>query len=135
MTTKSDTKNTIHKSLNSWKMREYSFSEEKNLTSKIGWKNLKPSNQKNTHYNSAVNKKLSQNNTKEICAPVSGKLIQLNIEIGDYIIAGNPIAILNSMNIDQTIPANFSGTVESICVKKDDLVEKGKSIAIITLPK
>ena len=49
-------------------------------------------------------------------------------------ISGHPIAILNSMNIDQTIPANFTGRVESISVKQGDLVEKGKSIAIITLP-
>ncbi|MCH2310543.1 MAG: acetyl-CoA carboxylase biotin carboxyl carrier protein subunit [SAR202 cluster bacterium] len=125
---------TIYRSLNTWKTRTNSFSEEKNLTSKVGWKNVRPCNQKGSNYKSHENEKLSKSITKELCSPVSGNLIQLNIEVGDEIIAGNPIAILNSMNIDQSIPAPFSGKVEQIHVKKYELVEKGKSIAIITLP-
>ena len=126
---------TIYRSLNTWKTRTNSFSEEKNLTSKVGWKNVRPCNQKGSNYKSHENEKLSKSITKELCSPVSGNLIQLNIEVGDEIIAGNPIAILNSMNIDQSIPAPFNGKVEKIHVKKYELVEKGKSIAIITLPK
>ena len=125
---------TIYRSLNTWKTRTNSFSEEKNLTSKVGWKNVRPCNQKGSNYKSHDNEKLSKSITKELCSPVSGNLIQLNIEVGDEIIAGNTIAILNSMNIDQSIPAPFSGKVEQIHVKKYELVEKGKSIAIITLP-
>ena len=126
---------TIYRSLNTWKTRTYSFCEEKNLTSKVGWKNIKPCNQKDSNYNTHVNETLSKSITKELCSPVSGNLIQLNIEVGDEIITGDPIAILNSMNIDQSIPAPFNGKVEKIHVKKYELVEKGKSIAIITLPK
>ena len=126
---------TIYRSLNTWKTRTNSFSEEKNLTSKVGWKNVRPCNQKGSNYKSHENEKLSKSISKELCSPVSGNLIQLNIEVGDEIIAGNPIAILNSMNIDQSIPAPFNGKVEKIHVKKYELVEKGKSIAIITLPK
>ena len=123
---------TSHKTLNSWKLRKFSNSEENDLTAKMGWKNIKSCNQFNVKQE--LNPNYVENIYKEICTPVSGKLIKLNIKIGDEVISGHPIAILDSMNIDQIIPANCTGRVESISVKQGDLVEKGKSIAIITLP-
>ena len=67
---------TIYRSLNTWKTRTNSFSEEKNLTSKVGWKNVRPCNQKGSNYKSHENEKLSKSITKELCSPVSGNLIQ-----------------------------------------------------------
>ena len=121
-----------HKTLKSWKLRKFSNSEENDLTAKMGWKNIKSCNHVNVKQE--LNANHVENISKEICTPVSGNLIKLNVKVGDEVISGHPIAILNSMNIDQTIPANFTGRVESISVKQRDLVEKGKSIAIITLP-
>ena len=98
----------------------------------MGWKNIKSCNHVNVKQE--LNPNHVENIYKEICTPVSGNLIKLNVKVGDKVISGHPIAILNSMNIDQTIHANLTGRVESISVKQGDLVEKGKSIAIITLP-
>ncbi|MBR49309.1 MAG: hypothetical protein CL734_03685, partial [Chloroflexi bacterium] len=77
-----------HKTLKSWKLRKFSNAEENDLTAKIGWKNVKSCNQVNVKQE--LNPNHVKNISKEICTPVSGHLIKLNVKVGDEVISGHP---------------------------------------------
>ncbi len=68
---------------------------------------------------------------KAVKSPLPGVIISINVNIGDAVKAGQVVAVLEAMKMENEIQAEFDGTVTAIHAAKGDSVLEGA--AIVTL--
>ncbi len=68
-----------------------------------------------------------------IKAPMPGTLLDINVEEGQTINSGEIVLILEAMKMENTIAAEFGGTVTKVFVKKGDII--GKNASLIEIEK
>ena len=64
-------------------------------------------------------------------APLTGKIISVNVKRGDSVSEGDVLCLLESMKMENPILAPVEGTVYQIGVTVDQVVKPGEIIAII----
>jgi biotin carboxyl carrier protein len=64
-------------------------------------------------------------------APITGKIISVNVKVGDVVKEGDTICMLESMKMENPILTPVSGTVIEIGVKEDQVVKPGEKLAVI----
>ena len=69
--------------------------------------------------------------TAEVTVPMQGTIVKLLVEVGDSVEAGEPVAVLEAMKMENNIAAGCSGTVAEIRVQVGDSVGGGDTIAVI----
>ena len=67
----------------------------------------------------------------EVTVPMQGTIIKLLVEVGDPVEAGQPVAVLEAMKMENNIAAGRSGTIAEIRVSVGDSVGGGDTIAVI----
>ena len=67
----------------------------------------------------------------EVRAPMPGKLIEIMVEEGQPIEAGQPVAILEAMKMENELKSPTTGTVSEISVRTGDSVEKNQKLISI----
>ncbi len=77
--------------------------------------------QENTTVSTSVSK--SGNGTK-IIAPISGKLLELKVKVGDRVSKGQIVAVIEAMKLENEVPSTAEGTVIEV------LVNAGASVNI-----
>ena len=70
----------------------------------------------------------------ELLAPMPGLIISFSVKEGDWVEAGDTVAILEAMKMENALPAPESGKVKAIIPKTGDKVKTGDVIAIISPP-
>ena len=68
---------------------------------------------------------------KAVTSPLPGVIIAVKVNIGDTIKAGQEVAVLEAMKMENSIEADCAGTVTAIHVAKGDSVLEGASIVTI----
>lgn len=68
---------------------------------------------------------------KAVKSPLPGVIISINVNVGDAVKAGQVVAVLEAMKMENEIQAEFDGTVTAIHAAKGDSVLEGA--AIVTL--
>lgn len=63
-----------------------------------------------------------------IKAPIGGKLLKVNVKVGDVVKKGDVVAIIEAMKLENEVPSPEAGTVKSICAKPGDAVNNGDLI-------
>jgi biotin carboxyl carrier protein len=63
--------------------------------------------------------------------PITGKIISVEVKVGDKVKEGDVICVLESMKMENPILAAVNGTVVEIGVKADQVVKTGEMIAVI----
>jgi biotin carboxyl carrier protein len=63
--------------------------------------------------------------------PITGKIISVEVKVGDKVKEGDVICILESMKMENPILSAVSGTVVDIAVKAEQVVKPGEKIAVI----
>jgi biotin carboxyl carrier protein len=63
--------------------------------------------------------------------PITGKIISVNVNVGDKVQEGDVICILEAMKMENPIVAPVSGTVSQLNVKADQAVKPGDIVAVI----
>jgi len=63
--------------------------------------------------------------------PISGKIIEVNVKVGDGIKEGDILCLLESMKMENPILAPVDGTVTKVGVAADQTVKPGDIIAVI----
>ena len=66
-----------------------------------------------------------------ITAPMQGTILQVVVEVGQEVAAGDVVCILEAMKMENHIAAHADGTVSEIAVKPGDVVDTGQTIAIV----
>jgi len=64
-------------------------------------------------------------------SPMPGRILSVNISVGDTVKKGQPIFILESMKMENTIASSIDGTVTSVHVAVSDSVQHGQTLAEI----
>jgi biotin carboxyl carrier protein len=68
---------------------------------------------------------------EKVEVPITGKIISIDVKIGDTVAEGDIICILESMKMENPITSPVDGTVAEISVKEDQVVKPGDIIAVI----
>ena len=63
--------------------------------------------------------------------PITGKIISVNVKVGDKVKEGDTLCLLESMKMENPILAPVDGTVIQVEVAVDQVVKPGEIIAII----
>ncbi len=63
--------------------------------------------------------------------PITGKIISVNVKVGDQISEGDILCLLESMKMENPILAPIGGTVAKLEVAVDQTVKAGDIIAVI----
>lgn len=67
----------------------------------------------------------------KIECPMPGTVMEVKLKVGDKVVNGTPIVVIEAMKMENEIPATCEGTIASINVSKGDSVETGTLIATI----
>ena len=68
---------------------------------------------------------------KAVTSPLPGVIISINVAVGDKVAAGQKVAVLEAMKMENDIEAETAGTVTAIHVQKGDSVLEGADIVTI----
>ena len=69
--------------------------------------------------------------SKEVKAPMPGKIIDILVNVGDEVMEYQEVSILEAMKMENAIPSTEAGTVKEIKVKKDDTVQTSQVLMIL----
>ncbi len=67
----------------------------------------------------------------EVTVPMQGTIIKWLVEVGDTVEAGQTVAVLEAMKMENNIAAGRAGTVTEILVRVGDSVGGGDTVAVI----
>lgn len=67
--------------------------------------------------------------TRSFKTPMPGVIVSVAVQVGDQVVTGDPICILEAMKMQQTLRADWSGVVRSVYVTSGDQVVDGQTIA------
>lgn len=68
---------------------------------------------------------------KDVTSPLPGVILSVNVAVGDQVKAGQKVAVLEAMKMENDIESDFDGTVTAIHVNKGDSVLEGAKIVSI----
>ena len=63
-----------------------------------------------------------------ITAPMPGTVLKILVNVGDEVVANQPLLILEAMKMENEIVANKAGVVEAIAVAQGEMVNPGDSL-------
>jgi acetyl-CoA carboxylase biotin carboxyl carrier protein len=69
--------------------------------------------------------------TREILAPLDGKVFQLKVKPGDTLEEDEEIMVIEAMKMETPIFAPCDGTIREVKVKEEDQVAENDVLAII----
>ncbi|MCP3900832.1 MAG: acetyl-CoA carboxylase biotin carboxyl carrier protein subunit [Desulfobacteraceae bacterium] len=69
--------------------------------------------------------------SEEVLAPMAGKIITMNVEVGSEVEEDEEIIIIEAMKMETPIYAPCDGKVTKILKKEGDEIEEDDQIAII----
>ena len=67
--------------------------------------------------------------SRSFTTPMPGVIVSVAIKVGDQVVTGDPICILEAMKMQQTLRADWSGIVQAVHVTAGDQVVDGQAIA------
>ena len=70
-------------------------------------------------------------NGKPILSPLPGVVLDLKVNVGDQVKAGQTVAVLEAMKMENNINAEHDGVVTAIKVNKGDSILEGAEILLI----
>jgi len=69
--------------------------------------------------------------TTEVVAPTAGLVVQVNVNEGQSVQAGDAVVVVQSMKTEIAVTADVAGKVSKVHVKKDDEVNIGQVLVEI----
>jgi len=69
--------------------------------------------------------------SKEIVAPMPGKVLDILVKVGEEVMEYQEVLVLEAMKMENAIPANDGGTVKEIKVSKDQTVNTNDVLMVL----
>jgi biotin carboxyl carrier protein len=66
-----------------------------------------------------------------VLAPIPGQILDIKIRVGETVQAGQTVATMEAMKMENNIVSNIDGTVQEIRVQKDSEVATGDVIMVV----
>ena len=76
----------------------------------------------------ATSSDTKSNSNKSFKTPMPGSVIDILVKVGDTIVDGQEICILESMKMQQTLKSDFEGIITEIVVSSGDQVLDGEEL-------
>ncbi|RJG06903.1 biotin/lipoyl-binding protein [Noviherbaspirillum cavernae] len=70
-------------------------------------------------------------NTVAVAAPMQGSIVSIDVDAGEAVHAGQPIAVIEAMKMEHIVKAEVSGIVRLIAVQKGDVLLHGHPMIFI----
>ena len=70
----------------------------------------------------------TSNNQNVVRAPMPGRIVRVNVAVGDSVQRGQALVVLESMKMENTIAAPRDGIVSQVYVATEDSVQHGQSL-------
>jgi biotin carboxyl carrier protein len=68
---------------------------------------------------------------EKVEVPITGRIISVDVKVGQSVKEGDLICVLESMKMENPILAPVDGTISEVGVKEDQVVKPGDIIAVI----
>ena len=65
---------------------------------------------------------------KTFVAPMPGTILSIDVEVGDQVVTGDPVCVLEAMKMQQVLRAEWSGVVRAVHVVVGEQVQDGSTI-------
>lgn len=78
------------------------------------------------------NKKSSDNIELDIISPMPGKIMHIDVKVGDKVEEGQDLITVEAMKMENKIKSSKKGTVKKVKVKAGDNCESGDSLMVIS---
>ena len=75
----------------------------------------------------------AQGSNGKIAAQMPGKILAVDVKVGDTVEAGQSLVLMESMKMELSLDAPSAGTVESVHVQLNDMVGQGQLLVQLTL--
>jgi glutaconyl-CoA/methylmalonyl-CoA decarboxylase subunit gamma len=69
--------------------------------------------------------------SESILAPIPGLILEIRVKVGEAVSAGQTVAVLEAMKMENSLATHVSGTVKEIRVQKGSEVSTGDVILIV----
>lgn len=69
--------------------------------------------------------------TNDITAPLPGKIISIDVKVGDVVKEGEVVAVLEAMKMDNEIESEYDGKIISVEVSEGEKIPAGAVIVTI----
>jgi urea carboxylase len=110
------------------KVQQQAFGEERERWARLGYNSFQ--SMAETVADFEEEKPLPPNSV-EVVSPVAGSVWQLNVQPGEKVDAGQPIAIIESMKMEITVHAHTEGMVVDLPCEPGTQLQPGRRIAVI----
>jgi biotin carboxyl carrier protein len=67
----------------------------------------------------------------DVPSPLAGKVVSIDVSVGDSVTAGQQIATLEAMKMNTVVSSSAAGSVKAIHVAAGDSVEEGQALLTI----
>ncbi len=74
---------------------------------------------------------VTEGKSGSVTAPMPGKILDVKVNVGDSVKAGDVLIILEAMKMENEIVAPRNGTVKEILVNPGDNVERGTPLVVV----
>lgn len=68
---------------------------------------------------------------EKVEVPITGKIVSVDVKVGDTVEEGDTICMLESMKMENPITSPVDGTVVELSMAEDQVVKPGDVIAVI----
>ncbi len=68
---------------------------------------------------------------EEVASPMPGSVVRISVELGQIVEAGETVAVVEAMKMQNDLAAARGGKVEQIRVKAGDIVEQGAVLVVL----
>ncbi len=71
------------------------------------------------------------NSAAALCAPLPGIVVDIKVQVGDKVKAGDTLVVLEAMKMANNLDAERDGTVTAICVKVGESVMEEAPLVVV----
>jgi len=75
--------------------------------------------------------KAVQGEVGSVGAPMSGQVVEVRVQEGQYVHVNDPLVVLTAMKMETVVSAPLSGMVERVCVVPGDSVSSGDLVVLV----
>lgn len=77
------------------------------------------------------NKIVASDATKQVISPIQGQVAKIKVKVGDKVLKGDVLLIIEAMKLENEIVSTFDGQVKEILVTKGQNVKAKDPVVII----
>lgn len=67
----------------------------------------------------------------DVCSPISGRVVEILVAVGDSVADGDELLYVESMKMEVPVHSPASGRVDAVLVATGDAIEDGARVVVV----